>query len=40
MKYALALEANQDRKVYAALKELRLNNFIDSIVEKESLENY
>lgn len=40
MKYALALEANQDRKVYAALKELRLNDFIDSIVEKESLENY
>ncbi len=39
MKYTLAHEANQDRKVYATLKELRLNDFIDSIVEKESLEN-
>lgn len=35
MKYELAEKANQDRKVYAALKELNVNDFIDSIVEKE-----
>lgn len=35
MKYALALEANQDRKVYARLKELKINAFIDEIVAKE-----
>ena len=35
MKYDLAEKASQDRKVYAALKELNANNFIDSIVEEE-----
>jgi GrpB-like predicted nucleotidyltransferase (UPF0157 family) len=35
MKYHLAEKANQDRKIYAALKEIHLNNFIDSIVEAE-----
>ena len=35
MKYELAEKANQDRKVYAALKELNVNDFIDSIVEEE-----
>ncbi len=36
MKYDLAEKANQDRKKYAALKELYLNDFIDSIVEKKT----
>jgi GrpB-like predicted nucleotidyltransferase (UPF0157 family) len=35
MKYELAEKANQDRKLYAALKELHVNDFIDSIVEEE-----
>lgn len=35
MKYELAINANQDRKVYATLKELNTNEFIDSIIEKE-----
>ena len=35
MKYDLAEKANQDRKVYAALKELTINDFIDSIIEEE-----
>jgi GrpB-like predicted nucleotidyltransferase (UPF0157 family) len=35
MKYALAEKANQDKKVYAALKELNVNDFIDSIIEEE-----
>jgi GrpB-like predicted nucleotidyltransferase (UPF0157 family) len=35
MKYELADKANQDRKVYALLKELNVNDFIDSIIEKE-----
>lgn len=35
MKYALAEKANQDSKQYAALKELHVNDFIDSIIEKE-----
>ena len=35
MKYEMAIEANQDKKMYAALKELNMNEFIDSIVEKE-----
>ncbi|MFY0689606.1 MAG: GrpB family protein [Cyclobacteriaceae bacterium] len=34
MKYELAAKANQDKKRYAALKELHVNDFIDSIVEK------
>ncbi|WP_072008573.1 GrpB family protein [Hymenobacter sp. IS2118] len=33
MKYALADKANQDRKLYAALKELHINDFIDSITD-------
>jgi GrpB-like predicted nucleotidyltransferase (UPF0157 family) len=35
MKYELAEKANQDRKVYAALKELNVNDFIDTIIEEE-----
>lgn len=35
MKYELADIANQDKKVYAALKELNINDFIDSIIEEE-----
>ncbi len=35
MKYALAEDANQNRKLYAALKELNVNDFIDSIVNQE-----
>jgi GrpB-like predicted nucleotidyltransferase (UPF0157 family) len=35
MKYELAEKANQDRKVYAVLKELNINDFIDSIIEEE-----
>ncbi|TCC89181.1 GrpB family protein [Pedobacter frigiditerrae] len=35
MKYELAEKANQDRKRYAELKELNVNEFIDSIIEKE-----
>jgi len=35
MKYDLAEKANQDRKVYATLKELNTNDFIDSIIEEE-----
>jgi GrpB-like predicted nucleotidyltransferase (UPF0157 family) len=34
-KYELADEANQDRKKYQALKELRLNNFIENIIQME-----
>ncbi len=33
MKYELAEKANQDRKIYAILKELNINGFIDSIIE-------
>lgn len=35
MKYVLAEKAGQDRKVYADLKELNANAFIDSIIEEE-----
>lgn len=35
MKYELAEQAHQDRKVYAALKERHVNAFIDSMVEAE-----
>jgi len=35
MKYECAEKANQDRKVYAALKELTFNDFIDSMIEEE-----
>lgn len=37
MKYEFAEMANQDRKRYAELKELNVNDFIDSIVEKERM---
>lgn len=37
-KYELAEKANQDRKKYAELKELNINDFIDSIIEKEKIE--
>jgi GrpB-like predicted nucleotidyltransferase (UPF0157 family) len=32
MKYELAEKANQDRTIYATLKELNVNDFIDSII--------
>lgn len=35
MKYELAIKANQDRKLYATLKELHANDFIASIIEEE-----
>ena len=35
MKYELAEQAKQDKKRYAALKEEKVNAFIDSIVKKE-----
>ncbi|RYE52639.1 MAG: GrpB family protein [Sphingobacteriales bacterium] len=35
MKYALAEQAGQDGKLYAALQELTVNDFIDSIVKEE-----
>jgi GrpB-like predicted nucleotidyltransferase (UPF0157 family) len=35
LKYKLAEKANQNRKVYAALKEIYVNSFIDSIIEQE-----
>ena len=38
MKYELAEQSNQDRKKYQELKELQVNDFIDSMVEKEKNE--
>lgn len=35
MKYQLADRANQDKKRYAELKELHVNDFIDTIIEME-----
>ena len=35
MKYQLAEKAQQDKRRYAELKELHVNEFIDDIVEKE-----
>jgi GrpB-like predicted nucleotidyltransferase (UPF0157 family) len=35
MKYEIAEKANQDSKLYAALKELTVNPFIDTILELE-----
>jgi GrpB-like predicted nucleotidyltransferase (UPF0157 family) len=35
MKYELAIKANEDRKLYDALKEINVNDFIDSIIEEE-----
>ena len=37
MKYDLAEKAGQNKKRYAELKELNMNEFIDSIIEKERL---
>ena len=37
MKYELAEKADQDKKVYAALKENNINDFIDAIIETEKL---
>lgn len=37
MKYALADKAGQDRKIYAALKEREVNEFIDRIIMEEHL---
>jgi GrpB-like predicted nucleotidyltransferase (UPF0157 family) len=38
LKYEMAARANQDRKVYQALKELHINSFLDTMVEKEKIE--
>lgn len=38
LKYRLAENAMQDRKIYAELKELNVNGFIDAIIEKEKNE--
>ena len=38
MKYELAEKANQDKKKYAELKELNVNDFIDSMIAKEKSE--
>ncbi len=35
MKYELAEKANQNKKLYAELKELNVNEFIDEIIKKE-----
>ncbi len=35
MKYELAENANQDKNLYAELKELTINDFIDSIIAQE-----
>ena len=34
MKYELDEKANQDKKTYAQLKELNVNDFIDSMIAK------
>ena len=34
MKYELAEKANQDKKIYAVLKEVNVNDFIDSMIAK------
>ena len=34
IKYELAEKANQDKKIYAELKELNVNDFIDSMIGK------
>ena len=36
MKYELAKKANQNKKLYAEIKELKINEFIDLIIEKET----
>ncbi len=37
MKYELAEKANQDKRLYAEMKELTVNGFIDEIIEKEKV---
>jgi GrpB-like predicted nucleotidyltransferase (UPF0157 family) len=37
MKYEVAERANQDKKLYAALKEEIVNDFIDMIIEQEKI---
>jgi GrpB-like predicted nucleotidyltransferase (UPF0157 family) len=39
IKYELAEKANQNKKVYAALKECNVNDFIDRIIEEEKQTN-
>ena len=38
MKYELAEKAKQDKKKYAELKEQQVNYFIDSLIEKEKID--
>ena len=38
IKYKLAIEANQDRKIYADLKQQNANGWIDSIIAKAKKE--
>ncbi len=35
MKYELAEKAAEDKKRYAALKEIHINPFVDAMIEKE-----
>jgi GrpB-like predicted nucleotidyltransferase (UPF0157 family) len=35
LKYKIAIEANQDRKLYAAIKEMKANSFIDYCISLE-----
>jgi GrpB-like predicted nucleotidyltransferase (UPF0157 family) len=37
LKYQIAEEANQDRKLYANMKEMRANSFIDYVIELSKL---
>ncbi len=38
LKYQIAKEANQDRKLYAELKQMKANSFINYIIELEKIE--
>lgn len=38
MKYELAEKAGQDKKIYAELKEMYINPFVDAVIEKERME--
>jgi GrpB-like predicted nucleotidyltransferase (UPF0157 family) len=40
LKYQLAEKANQNRKLYAEMKELYSNDFIDSVIEEERKNGY
>ena len=35
MKYELAIKAKQNKEIYAELKELSVNDFIDDLIEAE-----